>query len=307
MKTIILVLLSLLTGSGPAFAQDFIRLWPKGKMPGSKGLKITDSISNERLHRVGTPGMYAFFPSEQEKNGAAVLICPGGGYERLAYMISGVQLARWFNTLGITAFVLNYRLPTSPDLREKEKGPLMDAQRALKIIHANAGKWQLDTNRIGIQGSSAGGHLAALAATAAQDITAIGDSLDQVAFRPDFMILISPVIDMGTYAHKPSRKNLLGEQPDSTMIRQYSPQLNVDSSTPPAFTVHASNDRSVSPENSILLYQALLRNKVPASLHIFPQGGHSIALHNNPGSAEYWTDLCIAWMKETGVLRAKAK
>jgi len=307
MKTIILVLLSLITGSGYAFAQDFIPLWPKGKMPDSKGLKITDSISNERVHRVGTPGMYAFFPSEQEKNGAAVLICPGGGYERLAYMISGVQLAKWFNTLGISAFVLNYRLPTSPDLRQRELGPLLDVQRALKIIHASAGKWQLDTGRIGIQGSSAGGHLAALAATAAQDIAAIGDSLDKVAFRPDFMILISPVIDMGTYAHKGSRKNLLGEQPDSTMIRQYSPHLNVSSSTAPAFMVHASDDRSVSPENSILLYQALLRNKVPASLHIFPQGAHSIALHNNPGSAEYWTELCIAWMKETDILRTKAK
>src|SRR5476651_730042 len=115
-------------------AQDFMPLWPAGKMPNSKGMHLPDSIANERAYTVGTPGMYAFFTGKQENKGAAVIICPGGGYERLAYIISGTQLAKWFNTMGISAFVLNYRLPNSPDIKVKNIAPLQDAQRAMRII-----------------------------------------------------------------------------------------------------------------------------------------------------------------------------
>src|ERR1051325_4129537 len=146
--------------TSPEKFAEFIPLYPKGKMPNSKGLNLKDSIMNERIYRVGTPGMYAFFPSSAENKGAAVLICPGGGYERLAYVISGTQLAKWFNSIGISAFVLNYRLPNSPDLVQREIGPLQDAQRALKIIRKNAEKWGIKPDKIGVQGSSAGGHLA---------------------------------------------------------------------------------------------------------------------------------------------------
>src|SRR3954470_9231976 len=144
--------------TSPEKFAEFIPLYPKGKMPNSKGMNLTDSIANERIYRVGTPGMYAFFPSSAENKGAAVLICPGGGYERLAYVISGTQLAKWFNAIGISAFVLNYRLPNSPDLVQREIGPLQDAQRAIRIIRANAGKWGIKADKIGMQGSSAGGH-----------------------------------------------------------------------------------------------------------------------------------------------------
>ncbi|MDB5190438.1 MAG: pectin acetylesterase, partial [Segetibacter sp.] len=140
--------------TSPEKFAGFIPLYPLGKMPNSKGLKIMDSIANERIYRVGTPGMYAFFPSSTENKGAAVLICPGGGYERLAYVISGTQLAKWFNAIGISAFVLNYRLPTSPDLKQREIGPLQDAQRAVKIIRKNAERWGIRKDKIGIQGSS---------------------------------------------------------------------------------------------------------------------------------------------------------
>src|SRR3954471_16754662 len=146
--------------TSPEKFAEFIPLYPKGKMPNSKGLNLKDSITNERIYRVGKPGMYAFFPSSSENKGAAVLICPGGGYERLAYVISGTQLAKWFNAIGLSAFVLNYRLPNSPDLINRELGPLQDAQRAIRIIRANAGKWGIKTDKIGTQGSSAGGHLA---------------------------------------------------------------------------------------------------------------------------------------------------
>lgn len=305
MKKLSIAVIALLLVSAKTKAQEFIPLWPKGKMPNSKGMKLTDSISNERIHRVGIPGMYAFFPSMQENKGVAVLICPGGGYERLAYVISGTQLAKWFNMMGISAFVLNYRLPNSPDLKEREKGPLQDVQRALKIIAAHADKWKIDTARIGIQGSSAGGHLASLAGTTQTDISSIKDSLDKQPYKPHFMILVSPVIDMGNWAHKGSRKNLLGDQPDSVMISRYSTQLHVNAGTPPAFIVLAANDKSVNPENSLLFYRALLENNIPSALHIFPQGGHAIALRNNPGSAEQWTLLCEEWLKESAIVSGK--
>jgi len=298
-----LLLLILLSGSSLFLnAQDFIPFWPEGKMPNTKGMKLKDSIANERIYQVGTPGMYAYFPSKQENKGAAVLICPGGGYERLAYVISGIQLAKWLNSIGISAFVLNYRLPNSPDLIEREKGPLQDAQRAIRYIHTHANEWGIKQDKIGIQGSSAGGHLASQAGSINADFSAIGDSLDKVSFVPDFMILVSPVIDMGIYAHKGSRKNLLGENLADKLIKQYSTQLQVNAKTPPAFIIHASNDQSVNPQNSILFYQALLEKKVSASLHIFPQGGHALAIRNNPGSANAWTNLCEEWMIEMGFI-----
>ncbi len=285
-----------------ANAQEFIPVWPKGKMPNTKGMKLKDSIANERVYQVGTPGMYAFFPSIQENKGAAVVICPGGGYERLAYIISGTQLAKWFNTLGISAFVLNYRLPNDRDLKEREKGPLQDAQRAIKVVRANAAIWGIKNDKIGIQGSSAGGHLATLAGTTGTDFSSIGDSLDTVSARPDFMILVSPVIDMGKYAHKGSLKNLLGEDPVTEQVAKYSTQLQVTEKTPPCFIADAFNDKSVDPHNSLLFYQAMLEHKVSCSFHVFPQGGHAIALRNNPGSANLWTTLCEDWMIEMGIL-----
>lgn len=290
----------------PLQAQEFIPLWPKGKMPNSKGLKLKDSIANERIFRVGTPGFYAFFPSMTENKGAAVVICPGGGYERLAYVISGTQLAKWFNAIGISAFVLNYRLPNSPDLKQREIGPLQDAQRAIKLIRANAVKWGIKPDKIGIQGSSAGGHLAALTSVTITDIAAAGDSLDFMSPFPNFSILVSPVIDLGTYAHKGSRKNLLGENPSADLVAKYSPYLNVTPTTAPSFIVHAFDDKTVSARNSLLFYQALLDKNIPSTLHIFPQGGHAIALRNNPGSTEQWTVLCESWMKEMGFIPEKA-
>lgn len=295
-------LLCLCVPAARAAAQDFIPLWPAGKMPNSKGIPLHDSIANERVYQVGVPGMYAFFPSETENKGAAVVICPGGGYERLAYVISGTQLAKWFNTIGISAFVLNYRLPNSPDLLQRQLAPLQDAQRAIKIIRANAARWKIDTARVGIQGSSAGGHLAALLSVAREDYAVIGDSLDRVAYHPGFSILVSPVIDMGANAHAGSRKNLLGPQPDSALLAKYSLHLQVTGATSPSFIVHAFNDKSVSVRNSLLFYQALVEKNVVSSLHVFPAGGHAIALRNNPGSTEMWTTLCESWLREMKIL-----
>lgn len=288
--------------TSPEKFAEFIPLYPKGKLPNSKGLNLKDSIANERIYRVGVPGMYAFFPSSQENKGAAVVICPGGGYERLAYVISGTQLAKWFNSIGISAFVLNYRLPNSPDLVQREIGPIQDAQRAIKIIRRNADKWGIKKDKIGVQGSSAGGHLAMWATNEITDHSILKDSLDTVSFHPNFAILVSPVVDMGEFAHAGSRKNLLGESPSQEMIKKYSTHLQVTANTAPVFIVHAFNDKSVNVRNSVLLYTALLDKSIPSSLHIFPQGGHAIALRNNPGSTEQWTSLCEAWMVEMGFI-----
>jgi acetyl esterase/lipase len=288
--------------TSPEKYAEFIPLYPKGKLPNSKGMNLKDSIANERVYQVGTPGMYAFFPSSQENKGAAVVIFPGGGYERLAYVISGTQLAKWFNSIGISAFVVNYRLPNSPDLLQREIGPLQDAQRAIKIIRTNATKWGIRADKIGVQGSSAGGHLAMLVSNQDVDYSTIKDSLDTVSFHPNFAILVSPVVDLGEHAHAGSRKNLLGESPSQQTIKKYSNHLSVTSATPPVFIVHAFNDKSVNVLNSVMLYEALVKNKVSSSLHVFPQGGHAIALRNNPGSTEQWTNLCEAWMVEMGFI-----
>ncbi|MCE7039615.1 alpha/beta hydrolase [Dyadobacter sp. CY312] len=288
--------------SGHGSAQELIHLWPKGKMPNSKGLNVKDSVNNERLFAVTNPRIHAFFTSVQENKRAAVLIIPGGGYHHLSFNISGYQLAKWFNTMGISAFVLDHRLPLSPDLTEREKAPIQDAQRAMRLIRANVARWGIDTNKVGVLGSSAGGHLAATLGTFKTDFSKIKDSLDQYTFRPDFMVLISPVIDLGKYAHTGSRDNLLGPKPSEALLKQYSLQYQVTKSTPPSFLAHAFNDKAVSPQNSMLFYQALLDNQIPSSLHIFNQGGHAIALRNNPGSTNLWTAVCEKWLTEIGII-----
>lgn len=301
-KCFLICLFTLLSGS--LYAQEFLPIWQKNNIPNSKHLKLKDSIANERIYRVMLPGVYAFFTSKQENQGAAVVICPGGGYERLAYIISGLQLAKWFNTMGINAFVLNYRLPNSPDLIKREIGPLMDAQRAIRFIRANAVKWGIDPGKVGILGSSSGGHLAASASVLTDDVSAVGDTLNKYSFKPDFTILVSPVIDLSTtYAHPGSLKNLLGPAPADSLIKKFSLQLQVRPGAPPCFIVDAINDKAVNPMNSLLFYEALLKNNVPASFHVFPQGAHSIALRNNPGSTQLWTSLCEAWLTETGIIK----
>lgn len=304
MKRIILILSVLLSYACNILSQEFIPLWPQEKMPNSKGIEIKEVIINERILQVETPGMYAFFTSQEENNGSAVLICPSGGYHHLTYNIGGFQLAKWFNTIGMNAFVLIYRLPNSPDLIERHHAPLQDAQRAMRIIRANAVSWYIQTDKIGVMGASAGGHLATTLATHPEDVSSIGDSLDKYRYHPDFQILISPVITMGTYKHQGSLEYLLGENPPEQLIEKYSNELNVSSSTGPCFMVHAGNDKSVSPSNSVIYYEALLKHQVPASLHIFPEGGHSIALTGNPGSTQLWSTLCKAWLKEMGLCQA---
>ncbi|UCH14090.1 MAG: alpha/beta hydrolase [Bacteroidales bacterium] len=291
------------TYSQKSITQDFIPLWPVDNMPNSRGINVEEVIVNERILQVDIPGIFTFFPSKEENTESAVIICPSGGYHHLTYILGGFQLAKWFNTIGITAFVLKYRLPHSPDLIERDKAPLQDAQRAMRIIRSNAAKWGIQPEKIGIMGTSAGGHLASNLATHPDDVSSIGDSLDKISCQPDFLILISPVISMGKYTHKGSRDNLLGKNPEKEIIEKYSSELHVSTSTPPSFIVHAANDKSVDPLNSLIFYQALTDNNVQGcSLHIFPLGGHSIALKDNPGSVDLWPVICKKWLIEIGII-----
>jgi acetyl esterase/lipase len=281
-------------------AQEFIPLWPEGRKPNFNGKKVTDTLYNDRIWRVGTPGIYAFVVPKQENNGTAILICPGGGYERLSHLYNGFNLAKWYNSIGVSAFVLIYRLPHQQDLQQRELAPLQDAQRAMRLIRSNAGKWNIRTDKIGVMGTSAGGHLATTLGTHFTDVAVIGDSLDKASYRPDFMVLLSPVISMGVYAHAGSKKNLLGPDATPALVEQYSSEWQVSSATPPAFIVHALNDSTVKVQNSLLFYNALLEKKVSASIHIFPQGGHGIRISDNPGSTNLWLNLLELWLKETG-------
>lgn len=281
-----------------AAAQSFIPLWPEGKKPNFNGKIVTDSLFNDRVWRVGTPGMYCFVVPKSENNGSAVLICPGGGYERLSYLYNGFNIAKWYNTIGVNAFVLLYRLPHQIDLQQRQLAPLQDAQRAMRIIRANAAKWNIKTNKVGVMGTSAGGHVATTLATHFDDVSAIKDLLDTMSFKPDFMVLLSPVVTMGRYAHPGSKKYFIAADSTKEMIERYSNELQVSSSTPPTFIVHALNDSTVSVRNSVQLYQALLDKKVNASIHISPKGGHGIRMDENPGSTDLWLNLLEAWLKE---------
>jgi acetyl esterase/lipase len=287
-----------------ANAQTFIPLWNGDKMPNSRHLHLKDSVANERIYQVGTPGIFAFTTSKAENKGAAVIIIPGGGYARLAYEICGFQFAKWLNTFGVNAFVLSHRLPQSPDVITSYQAPLQDGQRAIRYIRAHAKEYQIDINKIGVMGCSAGGHLAACLSTIKDDWSAIGDTIDKYSFRPNFSVLISPVISMkDEYAHKGSRQNLIGNAPTQALLDKFSCDQQVDGTTPPAFLVHAMDDPAVSCMNSILYFSALKKSGVKnSSLHIFPAGEHNIALRNNPPTTNTWSTDAELWMREIKII-----
>lgn len=286
-------------------AQEKIYLWEDGKMPNSRRMELKDSIANERVYQVAKPWM-EFFAAPADKNtGAAVIIVPGGGYARLAYVVSGTDLAKWFNDNGINAFVLYHRLPISPDLNQREMAPLQDAQRALRLIRSRAQEWHIDPTKVGAMGSSAGAHLVSTVGTHDEDVSTITDHMDEFSYRPDFMIMVSPVISLedASITHKGSRDNLLGKDADAMLLKEFSNDNRVDENTPPAIMFHADNDPAVSPMNSIRFYSAMKAHKRPVSLHIFPQGKHSISLDPQPGTTQYWSPLAIDWLREMNFIK----
>lgn len=223
------------------------------------------------------------------------MICPGGGYTHLSFKKEGSEVAKWLNSFGVTAFVLKYRLPHDSIMEDKRIiGSLQDAQEAIRTVRRHAVAWGIKPDKIGIMGFSAGGHLAALLSTQYNRVIYQNDTLSA---RPDFSILIYPVISMeDSITHKGSKTNLLGENPDLEEINLYSAEKQVHEETPPAFIVHATDDRSVSVENSLAYYNALLKYHIPATLHIFEKGGHGFGLKLN-GAPHPYLLLLQKWLE----------
>jgi len=278
-------------------AQEKITLWPKGQMPNSKGLQLKTEEKDGRLVQIKEPELFAFLPPKEDRKPIAVIIIPGGGYYKLTYDLNGFQIAKWFNTLGISAFVLNYRLPISPDVKQREIAPLQDIQAVIKYLRKNAAQYGISAEQIGVIGTSAGGHLAASVSNISTDYTELKDDWASISTIPNFAILVSPVIDLGEYAHVGSRNSLLGENASQEKINEYSMQNRVTNNTPPTLLIHAQNDKTVPVMNSLLYYQAMTKNKVKGALFIFPEGEHKIGITNKSELTDNWKKLCSDWLK----------
>jgi acetyl esterase/lipase len=275
-------------------------LWPGLVDTTGEIIETSDIMWVKNVH---APDIRVYLPTKQCATGQAVLVCPGGGYMGLAYDWEGKDIAKWLNGNGIAAVVLKYRLPSAFHDSLKHAYALEDAQRAMRITRRHAREWNIAPNRIGVIGFSAGGHLAATLGTCYEvQGPHKAEPIDTISARPDFMILMYPVITMSELStHTGSRKALLGEHPDPAMIRRYSPELLVNDRTPPAFIVHSVDDKVVPVENSLLIFQALRAHNVPMEMHIFPTGGHGFSLATKPGMPHSWPSLCIEWLKNLQV------
>jgi acetyl esterase/lipase len=262
----------------------------------SVGEKTIIVNGTRRIYTVIQPTITAFFP-KKHSTGRSVIICPGGSYLRLSIDNEGVMVAKALNKLGITAFVLKYRLPIDTIMIDKTISPLQDAQQAIRLVRKNAVKWKLKPDQIGIMGFSAGGHLAATATT---HFNFIADKLnkDTTSVRPDFSILIYPVISFNdSIAHIGSRDRLIGKVPSKETIDFFSNELQVNKSCPPVFIIHAGDDAAVKVENSIRFYQACIKNKVPVEMHLYPAGGHGFGLENKT-TDDNWIDRLKNWLNK---------
>jgi acetyl esterase/lipase len=264
-------------------------LWPKGA-PGAVGTEPADK-----------PTLTAYLSPADKATGTAVVICPGGGYGFLADQHEGKDIARWLNARGVAGFVVHYRIAP----RYHHPAPLQDAQRALRTVRAKAKEFNIDPQRIGIMGFSAGGHLASTAGThfdaGKPDAE---DPIERVSCRPDFLILCYPVITFEPpFAHIGSRNNLLGKDADPKLIENLSNEKQVTDKTPPTFLFHTDADKGVVPENSILFYLALRKAKVPAELHIYEKGPHGVGLAPKDAILGTWPDRLNGWLESRGLLK----
>lgn len=253
-----------------------------------------DSI--EIISRVSRPTLSIYLPVKGLATGAAVIICPGGGYTNLAVSHEGADVAKRFADSGIAAFVLKYRIPDDNTMINKEIGPLQDAQRAILIVRSRASEWGIDSHRIGIMGFSAGGHLASTTGTHFKKNYIVNPG--HISLRPDFMLLIYPVISFdSSIAHLGSMHNLIGAHPSALKIKEYSNERQITDETPPAFLVHAKDDNVVPFANSLRFEEALMKNKIPAELFVYDLGGHGFGMNNKASSAD-WMKRCIQWVLE---------
>ncbi len=295
MKTIKILLASLFIFSVNIEAQELIPLY-QGAIPNSKEAGNLPAAANARpgiISNVIKPELEIYLPEKEKATGAAVVICPGGSYKVLSYQGEGIKTAQEFMRNGVAAFVLKYRLPDDAIMIDKKIGPLQDAQQAIKVVRENAAKWGIDINRVGIVGFSAGGHLASTEATHFEK--ALIENPNNISLRPDFLVLVYPVISMqDNLTHKDSRTNLLGTSPTKEVIDLYSNELQVSENTPPTWITHAADDKLVDVDNSISFFEALRHHNVPVEMHIFPKGGHGFVMGQK---TEEWMLPLFKWMK----------
>ena len=291
-----------------AHSQEIIRLWPDGAIPNAVvGVQLTEKSDVGdgilRISNVTVPTITAYLPPAGQATGAAVMICPGGGYSILASGHEGEDIARWLNGMGIAGFVLKYRLPNEKIMINQHEVPLVDAMQGITLIRQNATRYGIDPSMVGVMGFSAGGHLASTLATHFNRGTRAADGGAQV--RPDFAILLYPVVTFGDQAHTGSRDKLLGKlKTSSELISLYSNELQVSAQTPPTFLVHSEDDKAVPVENSVNYYLACLKNGVPVEMHLYPKGGHGYALRTAKfGSLSTWPESCRAWLKGLGAVK----
>jgi len=293
MKTTLAIFTSVII-SLSSMAQDFkLKVWPNGA-PDSNGMTLPEeTFEGKRVRNVSEAEMYVYLPKIGVNTGAAVVICPGGAYMIEAMDHEGYDLAEWLAEQGVAGIVLKYRLPYG-----HHEIPLKDAQRALRIVHQKAAEWGINPTKIGIAGSSAGGHLASTAGTrfdlGKPDST---DPIEKFSCRPDFMLLLYPVITFNEeFGHMGSRNNLLG-------AGKYSNELQVTAQTPPTFMILADDDTAVPSRNSVEFYLALKKHKIPAEMHIFRQGGHGFGMNKKNLPVDQWPNLFAQWMKAQGITK----
>jgi acetyl esterase/lipase len=279
-----------------------IPLYPNG-VPNSKPtpagyVENNDQANNDQwVTKVSVPTLTPFIPAHP--NGTAIVVFPGGGYSGLSMDKEGYKIAQAFNAFDVTAFVVKYRLPSDEIMIDKTIGPLQDAQQAVLMVRKNAAQWGIKTDRIGIIGFSAGGHLASTEGTHFNNL--VIEDKENISVRPDFMVLLYPVISFGPMAHVGSRENLIGKTPSAGLLNLYSNEKQITANTPTTLLVHATDDDVVPVQNSLMFYENLLAAKVKAEMHIFESGGHGFGL-NNPRSKDKWIDWCRNWMNQNGWL-----
>lgn len=297
----ILILLILCINALIVQGQEEIPLY-KNEIPKSKySVDVNEKIlpSNDGITRIANvvnPLLYAYFPAKETNNKRAILIFPGGGYGILAISHEGHDVAKKFAAQGIAAFVVKYRLPDDEIMIQKENGPLQDAQRAIQLVREHAKEWGIDSNKVGIAGFSAGGHLASTLGTHYQH--PLIDNPYNINLRPDFMVLVYPVISMkDEITHKGSQLRLLGANPSLMQLTKFSNEMQVDSNTPPTFLIHAEDDKAVTIKNSLQFKEALEAQHVEVKLLTYQKGGHGFGL-NNPTSDVQWFPQVVHWITE---------
>jgi acetyl esterase/lipase len=276
-------------------------LWPEGH-PANQGDEPKTVDSPEWTERVTkSPTLTTFLPDGDKRNGAAIVICPGGGYSGLAMQKEGLEVAEWARSKGIVGVVLRYRCGGG---KNQQPVPLEDAKRAIRTMRAKADELGVDPNRIGILGFSAGGHLASSVATMFEEGAHTEDSIDQLSSRPDFAVLVYPVITLvDECMHRGSRNNLLGADASEELAAEWSTNRRVTEKTPPTFLVHASDDKGVPVKNSLLFYEALVAKGVPAELHVYEIGGHGFGMFRESRPADKWPDQLERWLKQRGIIK----